>query len=232
MIKFSTRQVRKKISGFKLRCKNTISVASLKATLIKNKLKAKRYSFSTSERNKKIVRVAYKAKKFHLNHRNIIFLAISLMFTYILLQSEGFYSLVFKLGEFGYFSALLIGFLFSFGFMTAPGAATFYLLGNHLNPFLMAAIGALGAMSSNFIIYYFVKYKALDSIRYTFTNELRLEFSRFEFAVTKKMLRSGFFRDSIPALSGILIALPLPTEMFVSILWNITKLETRNVLLF
>lgn len=44
--------------------------------------------------------------------------------------------------------------------MTAPGAALFFLLGNHLNPFLMAAVGAFGAMISNFLIYYFVKYKA------------------------------------------------------------------------
>lgn len=72
----------------------------------------------------------------------------------------------------------------------------------------------------------------MEGIRYTVTHELKLEFSRFEFAVKKKVLTSWVFKESIPALTGLMLALPIPTEMIVSILWNMTKLETRNVLLF
>jgi hypothetical protein len=227
-----SKQVKKRLGRFVLRCKNIIAAVSLKATLIRNNIKTGGYSYNVSERNKKIGHVAYRVKRFHLNHKNIIFMAISFLFTYFILQLGPFYSVVLKLGEFGYTSALIIGFLFSFGFMTAPGAALFFLLGHHLNPFLMAAVGAFGAMISNFLIYYFVKYRAMEGIRYTVTHELKLEFSRFEFAVKKKVLTSWVFKESIPALTGLMLALPIPTEMIVSILWNMTKLETRNVLLF
>jgi hypothetical protein len=232
MVKSSFGQIRKVARGFYLGCKHIASSISRKAGLIKNKVMPDQYSYNASKRNKKIGHVVYKVKKFHLNHKNLIFLALSFLFTYLILQFDPFYSLVLKLGDFGYVSALIIGFLFSFGFMAIPGAALFYLLGNHLNPLLMATVGAFGAMISNFLIYYFVRYRAMEGVRYTFTNELRLEFSRFEFAIKKKMLTSWIFRDSIPALTGLMLALPIPTEMIVSILWNMTKLETRNVFLF
>ena len=175
--------------------------------------------------------MVYKVRKFHLNHKNLVFIAISFLFAYFVLRSGFFYPLVAMLGEFGYVSALFLGFLFSFGFLTAPAAAALYLLGNHINPFFMALIAAVGSMCGNFIIYYMVKYKAMENIRYIFTNELRLEFSKFEIAITKQRLKNTYFKYLVPALTGILTALPLPTEMFVSILWNLTKVDTKDVLM-
>jgi len=190
-----------------------------------------KYSFHYSERNKKIHRVVHKVRRFRLNHKNIIFMLISFLVTYLLLKSGALYFVVSYLGGFGYFSAFVLGVLFSFGFTTVPAAAGLYFLADQMNPFFMTIIAATGAMMGNFFIYSFVKYSFIDELRYILSNDLRLDFYNFEIAITKRRLKSRSFKYIVPAISGILTALPIPTEMFVSILWNISKLETRNVLL-
>ncbi len=188
-----------------------------------------KYSFKTSQRDRKLARVIHKVKTFHVNRQNTILLLVSIVFAGILLESEAFNSVVKVLGEFGYLSALVLGFLFSFGFTTAPAAATLYLLADHINPLLMAMVASFGAMIGNFLIYNFVKHEFMDEIRYIFSQDLKLEISKFEITITRKMMKSMTFRTVFPALSGILVALPLPTEMFVSILWNMAKYDPRKV---
>ena len=189
-------------------------------------------SFQYNGRNQKIYRAVHKVRRFHLNHKNIIFMLISFLTTYTLLKTGALYYIISYLGNFGYLSAFILGGLFSFGFTTVPSAAGLYLLADYINPFLMTIIAATGAMITNFFIYYVIKHRFIKELRHILNKDLRLDFYNFEIAITKKRLRSKSFRYIIPAISGILTALPLPTEMFVSILWNMSKLETRNVLLF
>lgn len=191
-----------------------------------------KYSFPVSQRNKKIHKVVHKVRRFHLNHKNIIFMLLSILFTFVFLKLGFLYATISYLGSFGYLSAFILGILFSFGFTTVPAAAGLYFLSEHINPFFMAIIASTGSMIGNFLIYSFVKHKFIDELRYIFTNELRLDFYRFEIAITKKQLKSRSFRYVIPAISGILASLPIPTEMLVSILWSMSKQDAKNVLLF
>lgn len=191
-----------------------------------------RYSFSSSRRQKKIHHVLHKVEKFHLNHQNTILLAVSLLFAYSFLHSESFISFVSFLGKFRYLSAFILGFFFSFGFTTAPAAATLYLLADHLNPILMGFIAGIGAMISSLVIFKFVKHHFMDELRYILSHELRLEIYKTEVALTKNMMKSKAVRIIVPSIAGILTAMPLPTEILVAILWSATRYETKKVMIY
>lgn len=197
----------------------------------KKKIIPDQYSFWHSQRNKEVHKIVHGVKKFHLNHKNTALLATSIVIAYILLKSGYLASIVPFIAKFGYFSIFLLGVLFPLGFTTAPVAATLYSISPNFNPILMPITAAFGAMIGNLLIYFFVKYELADEIRHIFTNDLKLDFYKFELTLTKQRLKSKYFRLLVPPLSGLFIALPIPTEMFVSILWNITKVELKYVLL-
>jgi hypothetical protein len=101
-----------------------------------------------------------------------------------------------------------------------------------MNPLLMTLVASLGAMISNFLIFSFVKHQFLDEMRYILSQDLELEISKFEIVLTRKVMKSQIFRYVILALTGILVALPIPAEMIIAILWNIAKYDTKKVLIF
>lgn len=191
-----------------------------------------KYSFSSSRRQKKIHHVFHKVKKFHFRHQNTILLAASLFFAYSFLNSDSFIPFVSSLGKFSYLSAFILGFFFSFGFTTAPAAAIFFLLADHLNPILMGFVAAWGAMISSVLIFKFVKHRFMDELRYILSHELKLEIYNMEVNLTKSMVKSKTLRMVVPAIAGILTAMPLPTEILVAILWSATRYETKKVMIY
>lgn len=192
----------------------------------------KNYSFPASERKRKIERVVGELRTFHLKHQNTVLLLISFVFTYYLIKTGLVDVVVEFLGNFGYISAFVLGFLFSFGFTTTPASATLFFLAKHINPVGMALVGAVGAALSNLVIYMFVKHQLLDEIRYILGEELRLEFSKFEITLTQTLMRSRGMRIFVPALAGILTALPVPTELIAAVLWNIVRYKPQIVLIY
>lgn len=191
-----------------------------------------RYSFTASQRNRKVERVVNKVKIFHLKHQNIVLLLLSFVFTYYLVKTGFINTVVEFLGNFGYISAFILGFLFSFGFTTTPASATLFFLAKHLNPVGMAFISAIGAAMSNLIIYMFVKYQLLDEIRYILSEDFKLEFSKFEITLTQSMMKRKWMRIFVPALAGILTAMPVPTELIAAVLWNIVRYKPQIVLIY
>lgn len=191
-----------------------------------------KYSFPSSQRNRKIGRVVHRIRTFHLNHQNTVLLLISFVFTYYLVKT-GFVDVTVEfLSGFGYLSALVLGFLFSFGFTTTPASAMLFFLAQHLNPFAMALVGALGAAASNMMIYIFVKHQLLDEIRFILSEELKIEFSRFEIVLTQNVMKKRWVRFTVPALAGIMTAMPVPTELVASVLWNIVRYKPQMVLVY
>ena len=126
----------------------------------------------------------------------------------------------------------MLGFLFSFGFTTTPASAALFFLGKHINPVAMAAIGAMGAALSNLTIYMFVKYQLLDEIRYILNEDFKLEFSRFEIILTQSVIRKKWMKVFVPALAGVLTAMPVPTELIAAVLWNIVRYKPQLVLVY
>lgn len=191
-----------------------------------------KYSFPFNQRKRKIDRVVGKIQTYHLKRQNTAFLIISFVFTYFLVKTGMITAVVNFLGNFGYLSALILGFLFSFGFTTTPASATLFFLAKHINPFTMAFVAGMGAAISNVMIYNFVKYKLLDEIKFILAQDLKFEFSKFEIILNQQMMKSKWFRLFVPTFAGILTALPVSTEMLTSILWSIGKYSTKTVFFY
>ncbi|MBI1978858.1 MAG: hypothetical protein HYS62_02215 [Candidatus Aenigmarchaeota archaeon] len=191
-----------------------------------------RYSYTVNERKRRIEKVVHKVKTFHLKHQNTVLLLISFAFTYYLVKTGLVQTAVELLGDFGYISAFVFGFLFSFGFTTTPASAALFFLAKHINPLGMAFIAAVGAAISNLMIYLFVKHQLLDEIRFILSEELRLEFSKFEITLTRNVMKSKGMRLFVPALAGILTAMPVPTELIAAVLWNIVRYKPQLVVIY
>ncbi len=191
-----------------------------------------RYSFTVNQRKRKVERVVNKVKVFHLKHQNTVLLLASFVFTYYLIKTGFVSTIVEFLGNFGYISAFVLGFLFSFGFTTTPASATLFFLAKHINPLGMALVAGLGAAISNLMIYLFVKHQLLDEIRYILGEELKLEFSKFEIIVTQSLMRKKWVKIFVPALAGVLTAMPVPTELIASIMWNIVRYKPQIVFIY
>ena len=96
----------------------------------------------------------------------------------------------------------------------------------------MAFVAAIGAAISSLTIYNFVKHQFLDEIRYILSEELRLEISKYEIVLTQSIMKGRWIKIIVPALAGILTALPIPTELIAAVLWNIVKYNPQIVLIY
>jgi hypothetical protein len=191
-----------------------------------------KYSFPANQRNRKIGRVVGKVKTFHLKHQNTVMLLLSVVFTYYLIKTGLVNVGVDFLGNFGYVSAFILGFLFSFGFTVTPASATLFFLAKHLNPLGMAIIAAIGAGISNLLIYIYVKNNLLDEVRYILSEELKLEISKFEITLTQNVLKKKWLKFFVPAIAGLLTAAPIPTEFMTAILWGVIRYNTWTVFIY
>jgi len=108
-------------------------------------------------------------------------------------------------------------------------------LGQTLNPFLIAFIGAFGAILSDYLIFRFVRNKLIDEIN-LFMEEIKsitkpvsnLEFfEEIRVILWKKISESSVWRVLIPAIAGFIIASPLPDELGVAI-FGATKFNPKT----
>ncbi len=190
------------------------------------------YSYTANLRKKKIGKVVHRVRRFQWKHQNTVIIVLSFILTYYLIKTNLLSGVVEVLGQFGYLSAFVLGFLFSLGFTTTPAAASLFYLADHINPFGMAFVAAIGAAISNYVTYLFVKHELLDEIRYIFSEELKVEFAKFEITLRREILRQKWLRLSVPAFAGILTAMPVPTEIVAAMLWNIVRYHPYIVIVY
>lgn len=155
------------------------------------------------------------------NYKNLIILAISIILAVYILSSSLMENFILNLGNFSYFGSLIAGFFFSFAFTTVPASASIILLGKITNPILTGLIGGFGAMLSDFLIFYYIKYKLNPDVKYLMK---KLKIDR-----TKK-IRHTKLGWIIPVLGAGIIASPLPDELG-SILLGISHYSMRKFLI-
>ncbi|MEW6063131.1 MAG: hypothetical protein AB1571_02055 [Nanoarchaeota archaeon] len=144
-------------------------------------------------------------------HRNTALIILSIIVAIVILRSEAIFDFIHKLGNLGYIGVFLSGIFFSYGLTTAPAISILYLLAKNFNSiFLVALIGSLGALLSDYIIFTFIKYGATKEIR-QIEKELHIH-PKFNRGVFK------FLRKIAPLIGGILIASPLPDELAIAVL--------------
>lgn len=193
-------------------------------------------------------------RKYQWKYRNIFYLLISFLVAYFILTSNPVVAFIQKLGNFGYPAAFVSGMFFTYGLTTAPATAAIYNLGQSINPFMIAFLGAFGAMISDYIIFKFVRKRLLKEIKMLSgeisdltkkeisfiskgTRRLTKSFSdlffweEFRIRIWRTISRSKIWQIIIPIFAGIIIASPLPDELGVAI-FGAVRFPTKKFLFF
>ena len=166
-----------------------------------------------------------KVEKFQWKYRNIILLAISFVLAYHVLKNVHIVSFIESLGTFGYPASFIAGLFFTYGLTTVPATAAIYNLGQNLNPFLIAFIGAFGSVISDYLIFKFVRDKLSHEIiaLSKAINRLRKPISSLILeegllvGSWRKISRSKILQTLLPIIAGFIIASPLPDELGVAL---------------
>lgn len=159
-----------------------------------------------------------------LKYPKLLLLAISVVLAYGLFRTEAVQSFFHGLDEFGYVSAFFGGMLFAVGFGAPFGVAILATIADDVNILLGAALGGVGALASNYLLFRFV--------RHTFSDEIE----RFKGSKAFGLLRGLLVRRVPPKISfyiwlgvaGLVIASPLPDEFGVALLAGITTVRERT----
>ncbi len=196
-----------------------------------------KYSYHRSLTNNNISKKIRVLKKFEWKHRNIILFVASLIVAWFLLESPAIHELLEGIGSLGYLGAFLGGILFTYALTVAPGTAVIFILGDTLNPFFIAFIGAFGSVLSDYLIFRFVRDRLLGEIKL-----LAREVQGFTKPVTniifpkhlqimtwKAISHSKTLKYVIPVIAGFIIASPLPDELGVA-LFGAVKFKVKNFL--
>jgi len=169
--------------------------------------------------------------KYKWKHKNLAFIFLSTAVAVYMLRTPGIVSFIEHTGNLGYFGALIGGFFFSSMFTTPIAIATLVILGNTLDPFWIAVVGAFGAMTADFIIFQFVK-KSINSLTEEIT-ELKIFIERHNPIHTDP---HSVFMHKVkvylaPVLAGLIIASPLPDEIAIGML-GAAHYDKKKVLVF
>ena len=154
-----------------------------------------------------------KTEKLVWNYKNLIVLILSIILAVFILKSDFLRISLLKLGNLEYAGVFIAGLFFSYGFTTVPSISIIYLLSQNLNPFLVALIGMIGAVISDYFIFRFIKYGLIDEIK-----RIKIRF-RFNQHFRKSYVK--ILKNIAPLISGLILASPLPDEVAVSILGSI-----------
>lgn len=159
-----------------------------------------------------------------IKYPKLLLMAITAFLAYGLFQDQGVQSFFHSLGGLGYLSAFLGGMLFAFGFGAPFGVAILATIADDLNIFIAAAVGGLGALLSDYLLFKF--------IRVTFNDEIQRfkdskAFALFNGMLVRRIPPKAAFYISL-GVAGLVIASPLPDELGVAMLAGITTVRERT----
>lgn len=156
-------------------------------------------------------------------YTNIVLLLLGLALAIILLSAELFQSFVLKMGGFGYLGAFFAGIFFVSTFTVVPAAITLFLLGESLNPYLLAVIAGSGAVIGDFLIFRFIKDELYREVALLASEVIRKGYFR-------RIVRLKTFSKLLPVVGAIIIASPLPDELGIALM-GLTKIKTQKLIL-
>ncbi len=185
-----------------------------------------KYDYRKSIINNKLSRTVKKVEKFDWKYKNLGFLVVSFTVSYLILKSEFAVMVVGGLGSVGYLGSFISGLFFTYGLTTPPATAALFLLSKTLNPFLVALIGASGALVSDFLIFKFVKDRLLGELS-DLSQELKINMH----PIHQRIKNSTYLKWIIPTMAGLIIASPLPDELAVA-LFAVVKYDPKKFGMF
>jgi len=157
---------------------------------------------NAKNKTKKIIESEEKFIKYEWKYYHTILFLLVLLLTLESFLTGSLERFLQNLGEYEYIGAVFAGFFYTYGVTSPFSVAAFFILADKMNIWLLAFLGALSSIVSEFIIY---------------------DFTSIE---TKKLLKSRKFKGwKIPKLkytflkklsfivAGFIIASPLPDEL-------------------
>lgn len=163
-------------------------------------------------------------KKWHRYHyKNLTYLALSLIFTFILLKNETFHGLLLHLGNYGYISAFIGGVLFVSTFTISIGSVMLLVIAETLHPVEIGIVAGMGAIFSDLTIFHFVRSRGL-------VEEVKHISGYLGGDRVSHLLHTKYFSWTLPVVGALIIASPLPDELGVGLI-GISKMKTYQFVL-
>ncbi|MEM5879465.1 MAG: hypothetical protein QXU74_03165 [Candidatus Aenigmatarchaeota archaeon] len=198
----------------------------------------KKYSYLKSKFNQQLKNHADKLKKW--KYKNLAAFIASLVLAYFVLKSDFAILIEEKLGNFGYVSAFIAGMMFGFSLTVAPATAFLYSLGFQFNPLLVGALGALGTVLSDYLIFRFIKDRLMDEIK-LLHQEVKYFLEPATRPISKRLVPKDLrfrlwlwqrasqskLKWFVPMIAGFIIASPLPDEFGVA-LFGAAKFDSKK----
>jgi len=152
------------------------------------------------------------------NHYKLTLIIIVILLTLESYLTGSLEKFLLNLGNYEYLGAVLAGFFYTYGATTAFSVATFFVLAKVLNPWVLALLGALGSIVSEYIIYNFVSKKSGKIIK----------ISNKKYKIPE--IKSKFVKKISPLIAGFIIASPLPDEL-AAVLLGAEKYGSKKFIL-
>lgn len=176
-------------------------------------------------------------------YKNITFLIIGLLVTFLLYQQEAFHQFLKSFGTLGYLSAFLAGMMFVSIFTVTTGALILLVLAEQLPLIPLGLIAGGGAILGDFLIFKFVrdglagelalvKENIKDEIEEVdFIDEsLHSKTARHLKKNFKALLHTQYFSWIMPAMGLAILTSPFPDEMGVGLM-GISKIKPYHLLM-
>ena len=173
------------------------------------------------KRDNKIKKFVESEKKFIVyewHYWSTLLAAIVLLLTTDLILTGSLFSFLHSIKDYGYFGSFFAGLLFSDAITVTFSIAMFFTLAEEgLNPWLLSFIGALGAMTADYLIFTLVSKKSGKSIK----------IHNKEYKIPE--IKSKFIKKISPLIAGLIFASPLPDELAV-VLFGLEHYDVKKYL--
>ncbi len=189
-------------------------------------MKGQAYSWERKRREHHARRVMHHARRFHVRYGNLVLIVLGIIAGVWLIYNPDILLFLAEDESLGYAGTFALGFFYPYGVTTPAAIAGFFLLGKTISPWLIALVGAAGALISDFLIFYFIRHKLLDHLdRFTKRFNVRIH------VAGHMVQRHSTLKHLVPIVAGMIVASPLPTEIAIGIFAAI-KFEMKKFLLY
>ena len=152
------------------------------------------------------------------NHYKLVLIILVILITLEAYLTGSLEKFLLSLGNYEYLGAFFAGFFYTYGATTAFSVATFFILAKVLNPWILALLGALGSIVSEYIIYDFVSERSGKTIK----------IGNKEYKIPE--IKSKFVKKISPLIAGFIIASPLPDEL-AAVFLGVEKYDIKKFIL-
>lgn len=146
--------------------------------------------------------------------KDLFIISFSIIVAIILMRSNAITYLINSTKEYQILASFVSGIFYTSLFTIAPASVAILEITQKMNPFLIAFIGAFGAVLGDFIIFKYIK-DNISSYIAMISRKIRHE----------SILESKIFSFSFSLIGAVIVASPLPDEIGLALM-GITKMRT------